>query len=45
MENTMKKVLLERRLRWLGHVARIEPYRIPKQLLFGELQKKDPATG
>ncbi len=45
MEETMTHLLMERRLRWLGHVARMEPSRLPKQLLFGELVKKRPCHG
>ena len=31
-------MLMERRLRWLGHVARMEEGRIPKRMLFGRLE-------
>ena len=34
---SMIGILNERRLRWLGHVRRMEPGRIPKDLLYGEL--------
>ena len=34
---TMFSILSERRLRWLGHVRRMEHGRIPKDLLYGEL--------
>ena len=30
-------ILCERRLHWLGHVKRMDPGRIPKDLLYGEL--------
>ena len=33
------------RLRWLGRLARMESSRMPKQLLFGELEKKRPSHG
>ena len=32
-------MLSSRRLRWLGHVRRMETYRIPKQMLFCELSE------
>jgi hypothetical protein len=34
---SMYSLLAERRLRWLGHVRRMESGRIPKDLLYGEL--------
>ena len=45
MEETMTHLLMKHRLRWLGHLARMEPFRMPKQLLFGELEKKRPSHG
>ena len=45
MEESMRDIRLKHRMRWLGHVARMEPHRIPKQLLFGELLKKRPSHG
>ena len=45
MEETMAEILMKHRLRWLGHLARMESHRMPKQLLFGELQKKRPSHG
>ncbi|KAI2644494.1 hypothetical protein H4Q32_028042 [Labeo rohita] len=35
--STLHAVLSERRLRWLGHVKRMDAGRIPKDLLYGEL--------
>ena len=45
MEETMVHILMKQRLKWLGHLARMEHSRIPKQLLFGELEKKRPRHG
>ena len=36
---SMFTLLKQRRMRWLGHVARMEDGRIPKDLLYGELVK------
>ena len=35
---TMYAILSERRLRWLGHVHRMDQDRIPKDLLYGQLE-------
>ena len=37
MEETMVHLLMKQHLWWLGRLARMEPSRMPKQLLFGEL--------
>jgi len=33
----LEKVIRERRMRWLGHVARMDEVRIPKQVLHWEV--------
>ena len=38
-------LLREYRLRWLGHVARMDAARIPQQVLFGELEATRPRHG
>jgi len=43
--NSMFSILSERRLRWLGHVRRMDPGRIPKDLLYGELVEGARTTG
>ena len=45
MEELMLHLLMRQRLRWLSHLDRMEPSRMPKQLLFGELEKKRPSHG
>ena len=36
---------LKQRLRWLGHLGRMDSMWLPKQFLFGELMKKRPFHG
>ena len=45
LTETMAELLQRHRFRWLGHVARMDPCRLPKQLLFGELEKPRPRHG
>ena len=42
---SMITVLQQRRLRWLGHVCRMDDGRIPKDLLYGELASGKRSTG
>ena len=45
MKEALEDVLTVRRLRWLGHVARMKDNRTPKRLLFGWLPQRKPAHG
>ena len=36
---------MDQRLRWLGHLGRMDEERLPKRVLFGELRKKRPCHG
>jgi len=42
MQWLVSDFIMERRLRWLGHFGCMSDDRLPKQLLFGELQKPRP---
>lgn len=42
---SMYALLTQRRLRWLGHVCRMEDGRIPKDVLYGELATGTRPTG
>ena len=45
IEKSLEDLIVERRLRWLGHVARMEDHRLPKKVLFGWLPQQCPAHG
>ena len=45
MEEVLEDVAVSKRLRWAGHVARMDVCRQPKTLLFGWLPQKRPAHG
>ena len=46
MDEAPEDVVIARRLRWLGHVARMQEDHIPKRLLFGWLIKPvSPVSG
>ena len=43
--SSIHALLSQRRLRWLGHICRMGKGRIPKDLLYGELEKGTRKTG
>ena len=43
--SSLMAVLRSRRMRWLGHVNRMDDSRIPKQVLYGELSEGSRARG
>ena len=43
--SSLLTLLNQRRMRWLGHVARMEDGRIPNDLLYGELATGKRPTG
>ena len=45
MPTSLEVTIACRRLQWLGHVARMEDSRLPKQFLFGWLSHPRPAHG
>ena len=45
MEEPIEDTLMLHRLKWLGHLGRMDPDRIPKIMLFGELEKTRPRHG
>ena len=44
-EEALEDVVAAKRLRWVGHVARMDDSRLPKKLLFGWLPQRRPAHG
>ena len=36
---SMPSLLIQRRLRWLGHAHRMEPGRLPREIFYGELKR------
>ena len=42
---SIESLLLKAQLRWAGHVIRMEDHRIPRQLMYGELQKGSRKRG
>ena len=45
MEDSLEDTITARRLRWLGHLARMEGDRVPKKVLFGWLPQPRPRHG
>lgn len=45
VEEVLKDVVVAKKLRWAGHVARMDDCRLPKKLLFGWLFQRRPAHG
>ncbi len=45
MEESLEDIVIARRLRWLGHLARMDDHRLPKKKLFGWLPQRRPAHG
>ena len=45
IESSMEELVVKRRLRWLGHIARMPTDRLPKKVLYGELVEKLPQHG
>ena len=42
---SIPSILMQRCLRWLGHVHRMEPYRLPREILYGELRDSARKVG
>ncbi len=45
MEESLEDIVIARRPRWLGHLARMDDHRLPKKILFGWLPQRHPAHG
>ena len=45
MHWTIPDIIMEQRLKWLGHVGRMNEKRLPKKLMFGEMRKTRPCHG
>ncbi len=45
MEESLEDIVIARRLRWLGHLARMDDHRLPKKILSGWLPQHHPAHG
>jgi hypothetical protein len=45
MEEPLDDLLMANRLRWLGHLGGMAKERLPKRILFGELEKRRPCHG
>ena len=45
LQHSISDIILEQRLRWLGHVGRMDEERLPNRLLFRELNMKRPCHG
>ena len=45
MPLTIPDIIMEHRLKWIGHVGRMNERQLPKKLLFGELRKTRPSHG
>ena len=44
-QQTIQSMIMNNRLRWLGHVMRMSDERMPKRMMFGKLQTARPAGG